>query len=405
MLKQVIDRAIAQETDIEQQELYDLNLGPSHPAMHGILENRVKLDGERIIKCESHIGYCHRSFEKLSEHYNYNQVLTITDRMNYVSSMANNIGWTLAAEKLLGIEVPKLVQYVRVIMLEMNRIMDHLIRTGILGVDAGAYTGFLYFMEQRERAYKIVERMTGARLTTTFGRVGGLDRPLYKEFKDDVLEWMKPIPKVIQEFHTLLTRNRIFIERTRDVSSISAERALEYGFTGPNLREASVNYDVRKAQPFSSYSDFDFDIPLGTTGDAYDRYMVCMEEMDQSLRIIDQAVNNLPDGPYHADVPEIYLPDKKDVYSNMEAMIYHFKIIMHGIRPPEGEVYQAIESPNGELGYYCVSDGGPTPYRLHFRSPCLYYYQAIEEMLEGGLIADAIMAISSINVIAGELER
>lgn len=405
MLKQVIDRAIAQETDIEEKDLYDLNLGPSHPAMHGILENRVKLDGERIVKCESHIGYCHRSFEKLSEHYSYNQVLTITDRMNYVSSMANNIGWTLAAEKLLGIEVPKLVQYVRVIMLEMNRIMDHLIRTGILGVDAGAYTGFLYFMEQRERAYKIVERMTGARLTTTFGRVGGLDRPLYKEFKEDVLEWLKPIPKVLKEFHTLLTRNRIFIERTRDVSSITAERALEYGFTGPNLRAAGVNYDVRKAQPFSSYSDFDFDIPLGTTGDAYDRYMVCMEEMDQSLRIIDQAVNNLPDGPYHADVPEIYLPDKKDVYSNMEAMIYHFKIIMHGIRPPEGEVYQAIESPNGELGFYCVSDGGPTPYRLHFRSPCLYYYQAIEEMLEGGLIADAIMAISSINVIAGELER
>lgn len=221
MLKQVIDKALTDthiaQDGADQHDYYDLNLGPSHPAMHGILENRVKLDGERIMETESHIGYCHRSFEKLAEHYSYNQVLTITDRMNYVSSMANNVGWTLAAEKLLGIEVPKLVQYVRVIALEMNRIMDHLIRVGVLGVDAGAYTGFLYFMEQRERAYKIIEKMTGARLTTTFGRVGGLDKPLYPEFKEDVLEWIAPIPKVLQEFHTLMSRNRIFIERTRDV--------------------------------------------------------------------------------------------------------------------------------------------------------------------------------------------
>lgn len=405
MLKSVIDQAVMNGQDQETRDLYDLNLGPSHPAMHGILENRVKLDGERIIKCESHIGFCHRSFEKLSEHYSYNQVLTVTDRMNYVSSMANNIGWTLAAEKLLGIEVPKLVQYVRVIMLEVNRIIDHLIRVGILGVDGGAYSGFLYFMEQRERSYKIIEKLTGARLTTAFGRVGGLDRPLYPEFKEDILEWMRPIPKVIQEFHTLMTRNRIFIERTRDVSPINGDRALEYGYTGPNLRAAGVKYDLRKDLPYSSYTDFDFDIPLGTTGDVYDRYMICMLEMEESLKIIHQAVENLPDGPYHADVPEVYLPDKKHVYSNMEAMIHHFKIIMHGIRPPVGEVYQAIEAPNGELGFYCVSDGGPNPYRLHFRSPCLYYYQSIEELLEGGLIADAIMTISSVNIIAGELER
>lgn len=405
MLKQVIDRAIAEGAPKESRDLYDLNLGPSHPAMHGILENRVRLDGERIVDVEAHIGYCHRSFEKLSEHYSYNQVITITDRMNYVSSMANNIGWTLAAEKLLGIEVPKLVQYVRVIMLEVNRIIDHLILTGILGVDAGAYTGFLYFMEQRERAYKIIERLTGARLTTTFGRVGGLDRPLYPDFVDDIKDWIKPLPKAIQEFHTLLSRNRIFLDRTRGVSAISAERAMEYGFTGPNLRAAGVEYDLRINEPYSSYDDFDFEVPLGTDGDVYDRYMVSMLEMEQSIRIIEQAVNNLPDGPYHADVPEVFLPDKKDVYSNMEAMIYHFKIIMHGIRPPVGEAYQAIESPNGELGFYCVSDGGPNPYRLHFRSPCLYYYQAIEELLRDGLIADAIMTISSVNVIAGELER
>ncbi|MBD3165643.1 NADH-quinone oxidoreductase subunit D [bacterium] len=405
MLKQVIDKEIADQQQLQEQELYDLNLGPSHPAMHGIFENRVKIDGERIIECESHIGYCHRSFEKLSEHYSYTQVNTITDRMNYVSSMANNIGWILAAEKLLGIEVPKKVQYVRVIMLEINRIIDHLICNGILGVDAGAYTGFLYFMEAREKVYTIFDKMVGARLTTNFGRVGGLDRPLYPEFADDVLNWVKVIPKVLKEFHTLLTRNRIFIERCRDITPISAERALDYGYTGPNLRAAGVEYDVRKADPFSSYEDFDFEIPTGTTGDVYDRYMVRMEEMEQSVKIIEQAAKNLPDGPHHADVPEIYLPEKKDVYSNMEAMIYHFKIIMHGIRPPKGEVYQAIEAPNGELGFYCVSDGGPNPYRLHFRSPCFYYYQSIEELLRGSLIADAVLCISSLNAIAGELER
>ncbi len=249
MLKQVIDRAVTELQGDEQRDLYDLNMGPSHPAMHGILENRLKLDGERIIECESHIGYCHRSFEKLSEHYSYNQVLTITDRMNYVSSSANNIGWTLAAEKLLGIEVPKMVQYVRVIIFELNRIIDHLIRTSILAVDAGAYTGFLYFMEQRERSYKILERLTGARLTTTFGRVGGLDRPLYPDFKEDVLDWLAPLPKAIEEFHFLLTRNRIFIERTRDISPITQERAMEYGYTGPNLRATGVNYDLRRAEP------------------------------------------------------------------------------------------------------------------------------------------------------------
>jgi len=405
MLKKVIENAIADNVPADERDLYDLNLGPSHPAMHGILDNRLKLDGERIIKCESHIGYCHRSFEKLSEHYNYNQVLTVTDRMNYVSAICNNVGWVLAAEKLLGIEIPNLVQYVRVIMCEMSRVMDHLVRVGILGVDAGAYTGFLYFYEQRERAYEIIERMTGARLTTTFGRVGGLDKPLYPGFKEDVIEWMRPIPKVLKEFHTLMTRNRIFIERTRDVGAISQDRALEYGYSGPNLRATGLDYDVRKAEPYSSYEDFDFNIPTGTTGDTYDRYMVCMLEMEESLKIIEQAVNNLPEGPYHADVPEIYLPEKKDVYTTIDAMIKHFKIIMHGIRPPKGEVYQAVEAPNGELGFYCVSDGGPTPYRLHFRAPCFYFFQSMEEVLQDGLIADAIITLSSINVIAGELER
>ncbi len=404
MLKHVIDQAIVEEYP-GNKDLYDLNLGPAHPATHGIFDNRCKLDGERIIEVEGHIGYCHRSFEKLSEHYTYNQVITITDRMNYVSSMANNIGWVLTAEKLLGIEVPKLVQYVRVIIFEINRIIDHLVCNGILGVDAGAYTGFLYFFELREDIYQMFDKMVGARLTTNFGRVGGLDRPLYPDFQKDVLAWLEPVRKTMKEFHILLTRNRIFIDRCKDVSAISAERALEYGFSGPNLRATGVKYDLRKDEPYSSYEDFDFDVPVGSTGDIYDRYMVRMIEMEQSVRIIEQAAKNLPDGPHHADVPEIYLPEKKDVYSNMEAMIRHFKIIMHGICPPEGEVYQAVEAPNGELGFYCVSDGGPNPYRLHFRSPCLYFYQSVEELLKDGLIADAILTLSSLNAIAGELER
>jgi NADH-quinone oxidoreductase subunit D len=405
MNSRVISQAINDVDTKENRDLYDLNLGPAHPTMHGILDNRLKLDGEKIISCESHIGYCHRSFEKLSEHYSYNQILTITDRMNYVSAGANNIGWTLAAEKLMGVEVPSLVQYVRVIVFEMSRIIDHLVRVGIMGVDTGAFTGFLYFYEHREYAYDIIEKLTGARLTTTFGRVGGLDRPVYPGFKEEVLAWLKPLAKVLKEFHTLMTRNRIFIERTRDVGAIDTDLALDYGYSGPNLRATGLDFDLRKAEPYSSYEDFDFKIPVGTTGDTYDRYMVCLLEIEESMKIIEQAVNNLPEGPYHADIPEIYLPEKKDVYSNMEAMIHHFKIIMHGMRPPVGEVYQAVEAPNGELGFYCVSEGGHNPYRLHFRSPCLYFFQSMEEILKGGLLADAVITLSSINVIAGELER
>ncbi len=405
MNSKIISQAINDVDTKENRDLYDLNLGPAHPTMHGILDNRLKLDGEKIVGCESHIGYCHRSFEKLAEHYSYNQVLTITDRMNYVSSAANNIGWTLAAEKLMGVEVPSLVQYVRVIVFEMSRIIDHLVRVGIMGVDTGAFTGFLYFYEHREYAYDIIEKLTGARLTTTFGRVGGLDRPVYPGFKEEVLAWLGPLAKVLKEFHTLMTRNRIFIERTRDVGAIDTATALDYGFSGPNLRATGLDLDLRKAEPYSSYGDFDFDIPVGTTGDTYDRYMVCLLEIEESMKIITQAVNNLPEGPYHADIPEIYLPEKKDVYSNMEAMIHHFKIIMHGMRPPVGEVYQAVEAPNGELGFYCVSEGGHNPYRLHFRSPCLYFFQSMEEVLKGGLLADAVITLSSINVIAGELER
>ncbi len=388
----------------EERDRFILNLGPSHPAMHGILQNIVELDGERIVKTWPEIGFCHRSFEKLAEVYTYNQVITITDRMNYVSSPANNVAWTLAVEKMMGIEVPKKVAYVRVIFMELSRIMDHLVSMGVLGVDLGAYTGFLYFFEQREKIYTILENMTGARLTTAFGRVGGLERDIPASFKADVYEFLNGFPKVLSDFHKLLTRNRIFMDRTRGVSKITSERALEYGFTGPNLRATGYEFDIRKVYPYSCYEEFDFDIPVGADGDVYDRYLVRMEEIQQSYNIVKQAIDNLPEGPYRADAPKVVLPLKRDVYSNMEAMITHFKIIMHGIEPPVGEFYSSIEAPNGELGAYIVSDGGPTPYRVHWRRPCFYFYNAIEELITGGLIADAVACISSINVIAGELD-
>ena len=388
----------------EASDKFILNLGPSHPAMHGILKNVVELDGERIVALNSEIGFCHRSFEKLAESYSYNQVITITDRMNYISSPANNVAWVLAVEHMMGIVVPKRVQYVRVIFLELSRIMDHLVSMGILGVDLGAYTGFLYFFQQREKIYKVIENMTGARLTTTFGRVGGLERDLPKSFKKDIYEFLDGFPAILSDFHKLLTRNRIFMDRTRGVSKISAEKALSYGFTGPNLRATGYEWDVRKVYPYSSYEEFDFEIPVGADGDVYDRYLVRMEEMAQSMKIVKQAIDNLPEGPYRADAPKVVLPLKRDVYSNMEAMITHFKIIMHGIEPPVGEFYSSIESPNGELGVYIVSDGTSNPYRVHWRRPCFYFYNSICELIEGGLIADAVACISSINVIAGELD-
>ncbi len=388
----------------EEQDKFVLNLGPSHPAMHGILRNVVELDGERIMKVYPEIGFCHRSFEKLAESYTYNQVITITDRMNYVSSPMNNVAWVLAVEKMMGIEVPKKVAYVRVIFMELSRIMDHLVSMGILGVDLGAYTGFLYFFEQREKIYRVLENMTGARLTTTFGRIGGLERDIPRSFKKDVEDFLNGFQKILADFHKLLTRNRIFMDRTRGVSKITPERALSYGFTGPNLRATGYEWDVRKVYPYSLYEEFDFDIPIGADGDVYDRYLVRMEEMNQSWKIVKQAIENLPEGPYHADIPKVVLPLKRDVYSNMEAMITHFKIIMHGIEPPVGEFYSSVESPNGELGVYIVSDGTANPYRVHWRRPCFYFYNAICELIEGGLIADAVACISSINVIAGELD-
>nr|WP_295934983.1 NADH dehydrogenase (quinone) subunit D [uncultured Dyadobacter sp.] len=386
------------------EELTTLNLGPTHPATHGIFQNILKMDGEKIVSGEQTIGYIHRAFEKIAERRPFYQITTLTDRMNYCSSPINNLGWHMTVEKLLGVEVPKRAQYIRVLMMELARITDHIICNSILGVDTGAFTGFLYVMQKREEVYEIYEEVCGARLTTNMGRLGGMERDLSNTAIRKIKEFIKSFPPVLRELEKLLNRNRIFMDRTINVGGISVDRALSYGFTGPNLRAAGLDYDVRVMNPYSSYQDFEFDVPVGQNGDTYDRYMVRNEEMWQSLRIVEQAINNLPEGPYYADAPEYYLPPKNEVYRSMEALIYHFKIVMGEIDAPAGEVYHAVEGGNGELGFYLISDGGRAPYRLHFRRPSFIYYQAYPEMCKGSTLSDAILTMSSLNVIAGELD-
>jgi NADH-quinone oxidoreductase subunit D len=320
------------------------------------------------------------------------------------------MGWHITCEKLLGVKTPKRVDYLRIIIMELARISDHLICNSIVGVDSGAYSGFLYLMQFRELIYEIYEEVCGSRLTTNIGRIGGFERNFTNTAFVKLEKFLKGYPRQLKEFENLFNRNRIFMDRTIGCGPISAEKALNYGFTGPNLRAAGVDYDVRVHTPYCSYEDFDFIIPVGKTGDCYDRFLVRNEEMWQSLSIIQQAYQKVQEFKgadaevYHADVPAYYLPDKKDVYTKMEALIYHFKIIMGETDIPAGEVYCSIEAANGELGFYLVSDGGRTPYRLHFRRPCFIYYQAFPELISGGMLSDAIITMSSLNLIAGELD-
>jgi NADH-quinone oxidoreductase subunit D len=390
-------------TDVEK-DYSILNLGPTHPATHGIFQNVLTMDGEIIVNAESTVGYIHRAFEKLAERRPYNQITPITDRLNYCSSPINNMGWHMTVEKLINCEVPKRAQYMRVIIMELSRIADHIVCDTVIAVDSGALTGFLYMFQHRETIYEIFEEICGARLTTNIGRIGGMNAEFTETAWKKINTFLEAFPKALEEFDKLVTRNRIFVDRTINCGPITAEKALAYGFTGPNLRAAGVDYDVRVMNPYSSYEDFKFEIPVGLRGDTYDRYMVRMAEMWESLSIIKQAIANMPDGPVHADLPEFFLPAKEEVYSNMEALIYHFKIVMGETDIPIGEVYHAVEGGNGELGFYLVSDGGRTPYRLHFRRPCFIYYQAYTDMIKNGMLSDAILTMSSMNVIAGELD-
>ena len=384
-----------------------LNLGPQHPATHGTLRLSLQLDGERITGCISDIGYLHTGFEKLGEHHSYNQWVTVTDRMNYLSPLCNNIGYVLTVEKLMGLEIPPRATYIRVILAELSRIADHLVWLGTHALDIGAFTVFLYSFEQRERLYNIFEAVTGARLTTSYTRIGGLGWDVPEDFHEIVTDFTSQFPHAQEEVETLLTRNRIWIDRTKGIGVISAEDAIGWNMTGPMLRGSGVPFDMRKAEPYLSYQDFDFDIPVGEHGDTYDRYLVRMEELRQSLSIITQALENLPSGPVKVDDAKTILPEKASVDSGMESLIHHFKMTMdgHGLTPPMGEAYVSTEGPNGELGFYIVSDGSGRAYRLRVRSPSFMNYQSFPDIVKGLMVSDAVALLGSFNVIAGELDR
>jgi NADH-quinone oxidoreductase subunit D len=384
-----------------------LNFGPQHPATHGTLRIALELEGETIRNASPEIGFLHSGFEKLAEHRTYNQFIPITDRMNYLSAPNNNIGFSIAVEKLLDIEVPIRCQYLRVIFAELGRIADHLISIGMQAVDIGAFTIFLYGFKERERIYDLFELACGSRMTTSLTRVGGLYRDIPNGFKDNLFDFLKHIYVTIDDIDRILTKNMIWIDRTRGISAISKEDAISWGLTGPCLRATGMEWDLRKKEPYSSYNHFNFEIPVGENGDVYDRYLVRMEEIRQSAKIIYQAIENLPGGPIAADNAKIVLPPKEELHKSMEAMIHHFMLIMpdHGLRPPEGEIYSATESPNGELGFFIVSDGSNRPYRIHVRAPSFINYSIFSHVMKGGMISDIVAVLGSLNIIAGELDR
>lgn len=382
-----------------------VNIGPSHPATHGTFRFKCELDGETIVSCETEIGYLHRAFEKSAEKGTWTQVIPYTDRLNYCSALMNNIGYCMAVEHMLGLTVPERGQSIRVICCEMNRIMDHLVCIGANAVDLGALTNFWYFFQAREDFYDLVEALCGARLTNSYARIGGNACDLPEGWTERLRKVLDGLPEVIDAVDTLLTKNRIFMDRTQGISPISAEDALAYGFTGPCLRAAGVGHDLRKAHPYLLYDRFDFDVPVGTTGDVYDRYVVRMEEMRQSLSILRQALDSLPEGPVHCEVPSVALPSKQEVYGSIEGLIRQFKLIIEGIHVPKGEAYVATEAANGELGFYIVSDGSGRPYRVRVRPPCFAIFSAFDEMIRGHMVADLVSCLGSVNIIAGECDR
>ncbi|MBI4978532.1 MAG: NADH-quinone oxidoreductase subunit D [Spirochaetes bacterium] len=381
-----------------------INLGPSHPATHGVMHNIIDLNGERVVKSEQIIGYVHRCFEKLAEQYTYNQFLTCTDRMNYVSAPLNNTAWLCAVEKALGIIIPERAQHLRVIINELSRVCDHFVFLGVMGVDVGALTSFTWLYREREKFMQMLEKFVGARLTTSFGRVGGLQYDAYDGFETEVKALIKSFRKSQKEFEGLLLKNKIFMDRTIGVGQISSERALSYGYTGPNLRACGVEYDIRKKSPYLGYENFRFDIPVGENGDAYDRFLIRCAEITESLRIVEQAINNLPKGPVMTSDDKVALPKKEDVYTDMGSLIDHFKIMTEGIRLPAGEYYSSYEIANGEMGFYIVSTGDKVPYRVAVRRPCFWFYQSFSELIQGKLLSDVVVTMSSLNVIVGELD-
>jgi NADH-quinone oxidoreductase subunit D len=394
----------AVEPELEGEHML-INIGPQHPATHGVLRLVLELDGETVVRCVPHIGYLHCGFEKIGEYRQYNQIIPWTDREDYLNSPGNNVAFALGAERLFGIEITERCKVLRVIAMELSRLISHCVWLGTFCIDIGAFTPFLWIFQQRERVYTMLESWIGARLTTTLTRVGGMGADIPDGWTEDLANFVRTFPKVLEECSTMLTKNAIWVGRTVGLGAMSAEEAVNYGLSGPMLRASGVAYDVRKDFPYLDYETYDFDVPVGQAGDVYDRYLVRMEEMRQSIRILEQALKRLPDGPVNVDDPRVILPPKSKATSDMESMIHHFKQVMEGPRPPIGEAYVAVESPKGEKGYYMVSDGTSKPVRWRIRPPSFVNLSAIPKMVEGHLLSDVIAINASIDIVMGEIDR
>ncbi|MGD0006931.1 MAG: NADH dehydrogenase (quinone) subunit D [Terriglobia bacterium] len=388
-----------------QEERVILSMGPQHPSTHGVLRLVLELEGETVVRALYDIGYLHTGFEKSFESKTYTQGIPLTDRMDYLSSLSNNLGFCLAVEKLLDIEIPLRAQWIRVLLTELTRLQSHLVWLGTHAIDLGAMSVLLYCFREREDILHIFEMVSGQRMMTSYFRIGGLALEPPLGWLKRVEKFVKAFPDRLKEYEDLLTKNPIFLRRTVGIGKLTADEAIAWGLSGPSLRGSGVDWDIRKKQPYSSYDKFDFKVPTRPEGDVYARYLVRLEEMRQSLRIVQQAMEGLPEGPFKANAPHIVLPDRESMKTSIEALIYHFKIVTEGFHPPIGEVYQAIESPRGELGFYMVSDGSPKPFRCHVRAPSFANLQALPKMIEGRLIADVVACIGTIDIVLGEVDR
>jgi len=397
--------AMEAETSDLSSETMELQMGPSHPATHGTIKFNLRLDGERILACDTEVGYLHRGFAKSCEQATWTQVFPYTDRLNYASPLINNVGYALAVEKLIGVETPPRCQYIRLIMSELSRVHDHLTCCAMAASELGAITAGFYMMEAREHLMRIIEAVTGARLTVTYARIGGVKHDFPRDFSNAVSEAFQFVRRILMDCDRLISRNRIFIDRLSGIGVLSKEQAVSYGLTGPMLRSTGVSYDVRKAQPYLVYDQLEFEIPLGTHGDNYDRFICRIQEIEQSMRLVEQALKSMPLGAISIEDTRVVLPPKEKVYNSIEGLMHHFKIIIEGIHVPPGEVYQAVEGANGELGFYIVSDGGGKPYRLRVRPPSFIAMAAFREMIQGHMLADIIPTFGMINMIGGECDR
>jgi len=399
-----LEAPLAIEPELEGEHML-INLGPQHPATHGVLRLVLELDGETVVRCIPHVGYLHCGFEKIGEYRQYNQIIPWTDREDYLNSPGNNVAFALGAERLFGVEITPRCTVLRVIAMELSRIMSHLVWLGTTCIDIGAFTPFLWSFQERERIYTLLEQWIGARLTTTLTRVGGMGADIPDGWMDGLRDFTRTFPRTIAEVDRMVTRNGIWVGRTIGIGTMSAADAVNAGLSGPMLRASGVDYDVRKDFPYLDYETYDFDVPVGTNGDVYDRFLVRMEELRQSVRILEQAAERLPEGPVNIDDARLILPPKSKAMSEMESMIHHFKQVMEGPRPPIGETYVAVESPKGEKGYYFVSDGTPKPVRWRIRPPSYVNLSAIPRMVEGHLLSDVIAINASIDIVMGEIDR